>query len=176
VKTTDELRKLKAAITPGPWKADATQPDDVVVWGQPKDGDDRLVCNVGHQEISRVGVAFDVHAADGALIALAPKLLDEVLTMRGEENALEILGKAVATLLPDFRASGNVVEHATKIAAELVARFGPEACSEDDSAFIAWADAQDDPKGTSGWGPWFDGAMFAARRIRARVRTARGLK
>lgn len=50
---------------------------------------------------------------------------------RGRQQALEILGKAIDQILPGFRASGDVVEHATKVAAELVKWYAPDDDQED---------------------------------------------
>lgn len=64
---------------------------------------------------------------------IAPLLLDEVINSRAMKTfdmltderqiALEILGRAIARIMPDFRASGDVIEHATAVANELVHRF-----------------------------------------------------
>jgi len=51
-------------------------------------------------------------------IAAARKAADE------RQQALEIIGGAIGVLMPDFRASGSVTEHAAKVAAELGRRFG----------------------------------------------------
>lgn len=43
--------------------------------------------------------------------------------MDEKQAALEIIGLAIDNLMPDFRATGNAVEHATAVAEELKRRF-----------------------------------------------------
>lgn len=83
-----EIRDRLAAATSGPWSADTTTPDDVVIWGSCHKGgvtaDDVFVANVGHQRLSAVGVAFDAHAADAAFIAAAREDIPWLLSIIDE--------------------------------------------------------------------------------------------
>ena len=83
--TSTRLRGLDAAATPGPWSDDATDPGDVVLWGPRDGGDDRFLANVGAEQVSRVGVAFDIDAANAALIVAMRNDLPRILA------ALELL-------------------------------------------------------------------------------------
>jgi len=62
------LRALYGAASKAPWSDDASDPSDVVVWGERKNDDERLLMNVGGANPSMVGVAFDIDAANAALI------------------------------------------------------------------------------------------------------------
>jgi len=62
------LRALDGAASKAPWSDDASDPSDVVVWGEHKNDDERLLMNVGGANPSMVGVAFDIDAANAALI------------------------------------------------------------------------------------------------------------
>jgi hypothetical protein len=73
------LRELLKAATPGPWHADASTPDDVVLWGPKVGDDDRFLGNVGGQNPSEVGVVFDLDAANAALIVEVVNTLPEML-------------------------------------------------------------------------------------------------
>jgi len=75
--TPDKLAVIAArleAATPGPWQADTSDPDDVVVWGPLPDS---FIANVGdwtfHGEApGQRAVVVDADGADAALIAHAP--------------------------------------------------------------------------------------------------------
>lgn len=75
----DELRRLLAEATPGPWVADTVVHDGCVVWGP---GDDELLANVGATGLGNQ-VAFDVvQPANCELMAASRDLAAEVLRLR----------------------------------------------------------------------------------------------
>lgn len=80
----DELRKMVAEATPGPWWSDESDPSDVVVWGKA----DELVANLGHR-VQPVLVAFDVDASNGYLIAQAPTLATDLAAALDKIERLE---------------------------------------------------------------------------------------
>jgi len=84
MKVIDDLEAKLAAATPGPWLADVTTPDDVVIWGpegSAGDGDSTFILNVGSTRVSRVGVAFDADARNAVLIAAAVNALPALLAV-----------------------------------------------------------------------------------------------
>ena len=97
------LAALAKAATPGPWRADASYPDDVVVWS----GDDpRWVANVGNwsrqlpdpppADTDRLRNAFEADAADAAFIAAAdPQVIAAMAAVVGAARALN--GQIAAT-------------------------------------------------------------------------------
>ncbi len=97
----DELRKMVAEATPGPWWSDESDPSDVVVWGKA----DELVANLGHR-VQPVLVAFDVDASNGYLIAQAPTLATDLAAALDKIERLEgFIGDFAAAKIDALRYS-----------------------------------------------------------------------
>lgn len=79
------LRALDAAASKAPWSDDASDPSDVVVWGVRQNDDERMLMNVGGANPQQVGVAFDIDAANAALIVAlrnaAPRIAAALKTL-----------------------------------------------------------------------------------------------
>lgn len=73
VTSEDELRRLAALATPGPWEADTREVGDCVVWaygGEPdEDGHAPLLMNIGRARLGMVGVGYDAEPHDARYIA-----------------------------------------------------------------------------------------------------------
>lgn len=96
----DLLRKLAQEATPGPWCADVSEPDDVVIWG-PKlpDGEDNLIANVTESSVTLVGVARDADANNARFIAACDPttvlaLLDKIARLQ------EVINKMTTVEVP----------------------------------------------------------------------------
>ncbi len=96
------LRTAEEAMTPGPWKCDDSEPQDVVLWGPDRvtHPDGHFLANVdanalGHEQRPAPQVAFDLDAANGhgmevlrnhakALIAVATAAADVAPCLIGQ--------------------------------------------------------------------------------------------
>jgi hypothetical protein len=96
-----EARKLSAAATPGPWEADLTEPDDVVLWGP----SETFLANVGHSVLTRVGIAFDIDAHNAALVAHMRNHWDAML------DRMEALERVAEAARAYCGADGNRAVH-----------------------------------------------------------------
>jgi len=94
--TEDELLEIEIRVnkaTQGPWRADVSLPDDVVIWGsRPTHDNSDFVGNIGAGRVAEVGVAFDIDVGNARFIASArtdvPKLIAEVRALRSQLHAV----------------------------------------------------------------------------------------
>lgn len=78
---TDDLRRIVAEATPGPWQQGEMVPNLVFAWNLPPDHEGACICDVCD--------ASEDSEANAALIALAPDLAAEILASRAREADLQ---------------------------------------------------------------------------------------
>lgn len=83
------LRALDAAASKAPWSDDASDPSDVVVWGVRQNDDERMLMNVGGANPQQVGVAFDIDAANAALIVALRNAAPRIAALVEAAGAME---------------------------------------------------------------------------------------